>query len=220
MTFISVCGLKKKKDWHSCFFSSSSCPSCYPSNYPEAVPSSCWPLTLSSPKPFPLFPLILPSTSILCLFLFSRFVSAKQHFHILSFLVMRHLVLLFSLHNSAFAIFSSPLWFLALRKSTRRGRTACQMVRWPRAAPALGSWMKGSPGRALSFHRDLHHNLLSRPASSWLRRPALYSLHYKPYLSLQRPWSSLTQWVTKAVTSQMLLSPYRWQEILNMLNLL
>lgn len=67
-----------KKDWHSCFFSSSSCPSCYPLNYPEAVPSSCWPPTLSSPKPSHSSPTTLTSTSMLCLFLFC-FLSAKPY---------------------------------------------------------------------------------------------------------------------------------------------
>lgn len=88
-------------------------------------------------------------------------------------------------------------------------------MQWPQAAAARRSWMKGGPGRALRFHRDLRHNFLSRPASSWLWRPALFSLLYKPYLSLQRRWSSLTQWVTKAVMSHIVIL-----EILNTLNLL
>lgn len=119
---------KKKKDWHSCFFSYSSCPSCYPSNYPEAVPSSCWPLTLSSPKPSHSFPLILTSTSMHCLFLFSCFVSAKQYFPILSFLVMWWYLVLYFLHiillfvYSALPSLSSP--------SGRVHDVARQRVRW------------------------------------------------------------------------------------------
>lgn len=109
--------------------------------------------------------------------------------------MMWYLVRHFLRINLLLLIFSSPISLFALRKSTQRGQTACQMMRWPQAAPARESWMKGSSGRALRFRRDLHHNLPSRPASSWLRRPALCCQHYKPYLSLQRQWSSLTQWV-------------------------
>lgn len=117
--------------------------------------------------------------------------------------MMWYLVPHFLRINLLWLIFSSPISLFALRKTTRRGQTACQMMHWPQAAPARGSWMKGGSGRAPRFHRDLHHNLLSRPASSWLRRPALCCQHYKPYLSLQRQWSSLTQWVKKAAEGQM-----------------
>lgn len=208
MTFISVCGLKK--DWDSCFFSYCSCPSCYPSNYPEAVHSSCPPLLLSSPKPSHSIPLILTSTSMLFHFLFSCCVSVQQNFHIWSFLIRWSLIVCF-LHKMPFSPYSalaSPS--LPFRRSTRRGQTACPMMHWTLAAAARRSWMKGGPGRALRFHRDRRHNFLSRPASSWLWRPALYSLLYKPYLNLQRRWSSLTQWVTKAVMSQPNHSPHRW----------
>lgn len=152
-------------------------------------------------------PLILTSTSMLCHSLFSCCVSVQQYFHIWSFLIGWYLVVHFRRFPPCSALASPSLPF---RRSTRRGQTACLMRPWTQAAAARRSWMKGGPGRARRFPRDLRHNFLSRPASSWLWRPALYSLHYKPYLNLQRRWSSLTQWVTKAVMSQPNRSPNRW----------
>lgn len=105
-----------KKDWHSCFFSYFSCPSCYPSNYPEAVHSSCPPLLLSSPNPLSLDPfnphlhlhalsllvflLCLCSTEFLHLILSDRVLSCSS----------------FSPQDAVFPIFSARISFFALQE--------------------------------------------------------------------------------------------------------